>query len=89
MHKKNAFICGARGNHIEFQGQIKVILIEKHEQKFMNWNHAEIRNRAIICNKNIKKMWFWRSFFVLLMLKTRGDDIVLSDRFELAHTNIT
>ena len=47
-----------------------VILVEKHDRNVMNLstqNHAETRNHAIICNKNIRKMWFWRQFFVLLI----------------------
>ena len=40
------------------------------------YDHTETRNRAIICNKNIKQMWFWWLFFVLLTcLKFRNIQI--------------
>ena len=56
-------------NHFELEGQTKVILIEKYETQIyqLTLNHAEARNRAIICNKNMKQMLFWRPFFVLLI----------------------
>ena len=64
VHKNRIYSC-VGGNHFKFENQIKVIRLKNINLATLN--HAETRNRVIMSSKNIERMWFCRSFFVLLI----------------------
>ena len=49
-------------------------------------NHADTKNWALLSNKNIEKMCFWRPFLVLFIWRWKTPEM-LSDRFELRTPN--
>ena len=64
---KNSFYLCFGGDHFELEGQINNHFYGKTlDINFSTLNHADIRNRAIICNKYIEQMWFKWSFLFCL-----------------------
>ena len=50
-------------------------------------NHVETENPALMYNKNIEKMWFWRSLFVFFICRQITEIECYLTNSNLAHPN--